>query len=185
MSDEKPSLLQRVIRVPAEIVVAIFILLDSIVTPLFRPIVRWLSKLQVVRRLERAIDSLPAYVILALLVVPFGFAELAKVYGLILVGEGHYRTGMTMFIGAYVVSILVCERTFHAGKNKLMTIGWFKRLYDWLMMIRDHVFGWLKATRAWRLGVEVKEKVRLACRTLGDRFRSLFGMKPKRALERH
>ena len=184
MSEDAPSLTRRILRVPAEIVVAIYLVLDGIVSPLFGPPMRWLSSLRPVRRLERAIASLNPYVILVLLVVPFGFAEFAKVYALIMMGEGHFRTGMTMFIGAYVVSILVCERTFHAGKAPLLTIGWFKTLYDWVMMLRDHVLAWFRRTRVWTLAVELRQSVQAWIQRSGAKLRAVFGPRPKRVLER-
>jgi hypothetical protein len=181
---QKSGLLRKVLSIPAEIVVALFLAVDAIVSPLFRPVVRALSSLRIIHRLERFIGSLPPYLILVLLVVPFGFAELAKVYGVILMGEGHFRTGMTMFIGAYVVSILVCERTFHAGKDQLMTIPWFATAFNWLMAIKDHVLNWFRQTRVWRAVVEAKQAARTGVRRTKDRLRSAFGMKPKDALER-
>ncbi len=184
MDDSPSNVFGRILRVVAEIVVVVYVLLDGIVSPLFGPTMRALSRLRLVRRMERAIASLNPYVILVLLVVPFGFAEFAKVYGLILTADGHYRIGMTMFIGAYVVSILVCERIFHAGKAPLMTIGWFKTLYDWLMTIRDHVLDWFRATRVWRAAVDLKRSVRLGWQRFAGRMRALSGRRPKDVLER-
>ena len=184
MDESPPNLFARILRLLAEIVVVIYVVLDGIISPLFGPLVRWLSSLRPVRRLERAIASLNPYVILVLLVVPFGFAEFAKVYGLILTADGHYRIGMTMFLGAYVVSILVCERIFHAGKAPLMTIGWFKVLYDWLMAIRDRVLAWLRETRIWRASVKLKQSLRSGWRRFDDRVRALLGRRPKEMLER-
>ena len=184
MDESHPTLFRRVTRVAAEIVVVLYVVLDGIVSPLFGPVVRWLSSLRPVRRLERAIASLNPYVILVLLVVPFGFAEFAKVYGLILIADGHYRIGMTMFLGAYVVSILVCERIFHAGKGSLMTIGWFKALYDWLMVIRDHVLAWFRRTRIWRAAVDLKRSMRLGWQRFDGRLRALLNRRPKDMLER-
>ena len=182
--ESSPNVFGRVLRVVAEILVVLYVVLDGIVSPLFGPIMRALSRLRLVRRLERAINALNPYVILVLLVVPFGFAEFAKVYGLILIADGHYRVGMTMFIGAYVVSILVCERIFHAGKASLMTIGWFKTLYDWLMVIRDRVLDWFRRTRVWRAAVDLKASVRLGWRRFDGRMRAVFGRRSKGVLGR-
>ncbi len=185
MAEDAPNLTRRILRVPAEIVVALFMVLDAIVSPLFGPPMRWLSSLKPVQRLERAMASLNPYVILALLVVPFGFAELAKVYAVIRMGEGNFRSGMTIFISAYVVSILGCERIFHAGKVPLMRIGWFKMLYDWVMMLRDHILAWCRRTRVWTLAIEIRQGVQSGLHKVGSKLRALFGPRPKDALERH
>jgi hypothetical protein len=168
LTDGNQSILRRVIYVPAEIVVAVYVIVDGIVGPIFGPLVRWLSGLRLVRRMERAIASLPPYVILALLVVPFGIAELAKVYAVFLMGTGHFKPGMTIFIGAYVVSILVCERIFHAGKARLMTIPWFAALFNWVMAIKDAILAWIVATRVWRFAVRAKARLARDARILRE-----------------
>ena len=181
MADHKLNPLQRVLRLVAEIVVAIYVVVDSLVFALFRPIVRWLSGLRVVQRIERWIQSLPPYVILVVMVVPFIFAELAKVFAVYWMAEGHFRTGMTIFISAYIVSIFVCERILHAGKAQLMTIPWFAWVYNWIMALRDAIFGWFRQTAIWRAAVSLKGRARLAMSRTSARLRTLFGYKPRPA----
>ena len=101
---------------------------------------------------------------------------MTKVYAVILMAEEHFRLGMTLFIGAYVVSILVCERTFHAGKDQLLTIGWFKWAYDWVMLIKDHIVAWIVATRAWQVVGTVRLRIRQGWRRLRTRLRYASGM---------
>ena len=179
MTDHKLNPLQRALRLFAEIVVAVYVVVDSIVFALFRPVVRWLSGLRVVQRIERWIQSLPPYVILVVMVVPFIIAELAKVFAVYWMAEGHFRTGMTIFIGAYIISIFVCERILHAGKAQLLTIPWFAWCYNWVMALRDAVFGWFKQTAIWRAAVAIKDKARVAMRRMSDRVRALFGYNRK------
>lgn len=177
MADSRPSLLRRFFGLLAEIVVGLFLVVDSIIRPLFGPLVRFLSELRLIKRLEAWIGSLHPYVILVLLGVPFGIAELTKVYAVILMAEEHFRIGMTLFIGAYVVSILVCERTFHAGKGQLLKIWWFKIGYDWVMAIKDHILDWFRETRIWQLAVALRQRVKIGLRRTRVRFRYVFGMK--------
>ncbi len=184
MAATKPSLLRLTVTIPAEIVVGFFVILDTIIRPLFIPLMRWLSGLKPIKRLERAIGSLHPYLILVLLAVPFGIAELTKVLGVYLMSTGHFGIGMTLFIGAYVVSIVVCERTFHAGKRQLMTIPWFATGFTWVMMVKDHIFGWFQQTWVWQKASGLRQGVRLALRRTQTRLRSLFGIKPKGLLER-
>ena len=91
---------------------------------------------------------------------------------------------MTIFIGAYVVSIFVCERILHAGKRKLMTIRWFAAVYNWVMVIRDHVFIWFRRTRVWSIANNMRVKAQMLLERGIDRIRILFGRKPKSLLER-
>ncbi len=63
-----------------------------------------------------------------MLAVPFAFAEPAKIYALYLMTEGHFATGLVTISMAYLVSLLVVERIYHAGQGKLQTIVWFAKL---------------------------------------------------------
>jgi hypothetical protein len=184
LSQETPGPLRFILNVAAEILVAIYVVLNGIVGPLFGPIMRGLSRLKLIQRIEQTIAGLPPYLILVLLVVPFGIAELAKVYALLLMAEDHFRTGLTIFIGAYVVSILVCERTFHAGKAQLMTIGWFKSLFDWVMAVKERVLGWFRETRIWRMSADMRRRLSDMVRRVRLRILSTFGAKPKGSFER-
>ena len=179
MDQPRPSLTRRILAIPLEIVVGFFVVLDAIVRPLFSPVVRFLSSLRLIRRLEAWIGSLNPYVILVLLGAPFAVAEVTKVYAVILMAEGHFQLGMTLFIGAYVVSILVCERTFHAGKDQLLTIGWFKWGYDWVMLVKDGIVAWIVATRAWRLVEALRQRARHGWGRLRTRLRYAFGMRQR------
>ena len=144
---------------------------DSLVSLLFRPVVRFLSSLRIIQRIERGIDSLHPYVILVLMVVPFIFAELAKVFAVFWMAEGHMRTGMTIFISAYIVSIFVCERILHAGKRKLMTIRWFAVIYTWIMDLRDRLLGWFRRTWIWRTAVDIRQRAGASLRALVAKIR--------------
>ena len=179
MPEPKSNPLQRVLRLLAEIVVAIYVVADSIVFALLRPLVRWLSRLRVVQRIERWIQSLPPYVILVVMVVPFIFAELAKVFAVYWMAEGHFRTGMTIFISAYVVSIFVCERILHAGKAQLMTIPWFAWVYNWIMGLRDAILNWFRQTAIWRAATALKERAGATTRRLFIRTRTMVGYEPE------
>ncbi len=184
LSDLNPSLFQRILRLLAEIVVALYVIADSAISFLFRPVMRFLSSLRIVQRMERGIKAMPPYVILVIMLVPFVIAELAKVFAVFWMSEGHLRSGMTIFIGAYVVSIFVCERILHAGKEKLMTIGWFAWCYNWIMSLRDYLLGWFRKTVIWQKSAELKDKAQVVWRRTVDRLRSLTGANPRDALER-
>ena len=184
MPDSSPSPMRRLARLPAELLVGLYILLDAVIGPLFRPAMRFLSRLNLVRWLEAAIARLPPYVLLALLGVPFAVAELAKAYAVIMMGSGHILTGVLIFIAAYVVSILVCERIFHAGRAQLMTIGWFARSFNWIMAVKDRLLAWFRTTEVWRLATDMKQRAQLGLRRMRTRMSSVFGNRPRRLFGR-
>lgn len=143
----------------AEALIIVYLALDAFAAPLFRPLIRWFSKLRFVIRLQDVIAALPPYAILVLLAVPFAIAEPAKLFAVILLATGHVIVGVVIFVLAYFVTFVVVERIYSAGRDKLRTIGWFARLIDWLFDFRDRVLAFVRATPAWAIFCAVKRRM--------------------------
>lgn len=150
----------------AEALIIVYLAVNAVVAPIYRPLQRWFSKLEFVIRLQDRIAGLPPYGILVLLGIPFAIAEPAKLWAVILFATGHELVGATIFVLAYFVTFVVIERVYSAGRDKLRTIGWFAKLMDWLIAFRDQVFAWIRRTGAWALFHTVR-------RRLGDLLRRL------------
>lgn len=169
---DENSNLRRLFLLPANAVVVLYVVLNAIVTPVFRPLVRWVARLRFVIRLQDIVAALPPYAILGLLAVPFAFAEPAKFYALYLMTEGQFAAGLITISMAYLVSLLVVERIYHAGRAKLKTIPWFAKLMDWLTGISDRLLAWARATRIWAFSVKLKRNARALAAKLRLRFRA-------------
>ncbi len=164
------SFLGRLLNGLAQIAVGVYLVLDGISRTLFRPITRWLAKLRLIVRLEALISGLPAYAVLALLVLPFAIAEPAKIFAIYLMSTGHVITGLALLIAAYLVSVLVVDRIFQAGKTKLLTIPWFAKLWTWISNYKDKLLTWMKSTAAWKRMGEIKQELRALISKLRKRF---------------
>lgn len=151
---------RRILLRLAEALVAVYVVLDDIFTPVFRPLVRWVVSLPLILRLQQFAADLPPYGILGLMVVPFAIGEPAKLYGVLLIGTGHWLTGLLVLGLAYLVTIVLVERVYTAGKAKLRTIGWFAFVMDWLIALRDHVHEWARSTAIWAAAQELMRSVR-------------------------
>jgi len=154
----------QVVRAVARFVVAVLVvaytLLDELLFPLFRPAIRWLSELQLFQRLGVLIGRLPPYVALVLLAVPFVIIEPAKVLALLIVAQGHVIEGVVLLLIAQVLSLLICERIFHAAYVPLMRIGWLKAVLGWLFSLRDKALAIGRATAVWKAAVAMGRGVR-------------------------
>lgn len=171
--DDRPrntSLLSHVFNPLAQIAVAVYLVLDSVSRALFRPISRWLAKLRLIIRLEELISGLPAYAVLGLLALPFAIAEPAKIFAIYLMSTGHVIIGLALLIAAYLVSVLVVDRIFQAGKVKLLTIPWFAKLWIWISDYKDRLLTWMKSTVAWKRMGEIKQEIRAFISKLRKRF---------------
>lgn len=159
--------LERVLSVPISALVLAYDALDAIFGPVVRPVVAWASSLKLFQRIGAWIGGLPPYGALALLAVPFAAIEPFKFVALYWLAEGHFALGATALVAAHLSSLLICERIFHAGKARMLEIGWFARGYGFVVELRERAMAWLRSTAAWRAAAEAVARLR-------DRARRTF-----------
>ena len=151
--------LKQILLLPFNVIVAILILLDEIARPVYRPLARWLASLRLVEKIEAQIAGLNRYLILVLLAVPFAIAEPLKIYGVLMLGEGHFIRGIVILALAYLASFLLIERIYHAGRDKLLSIRWFGWIMAQITSIRAALTAWVKSTALWQAGRRTREAV--------------------------
>jgi hypothetical protein len=153
--------------------IVIYVGLDTIIFPIFRPTARWLGGRTFVHAAQRRVARLPAYVILGVLALPFAIAEPAKIFALYLMATGHAWVGSLVLAGAYFISLVIVERLFRGGRTKLLTIPWFKTAWQWLMALRRSLLKRARSTRIWTMFSRSRHRIRRHAHVA--RFRRRFG----------
>jgi len=156
----RKSGLRRLLLVAADAIVILYLFLDGIVAPVFGPLARLAARLRLVIRLQQAVGALPPYIILALAGVPIMVAEPAKLYALWLMSQGQLWKGAAILAAAYVLSLVVADWIYQAGRAKLRTIAWFAQLMDWIISLRDHILSVVRASTIWTSWIRVKRRSR-------------------------
>lgn len=149
-----------IIRFVFAVGLVIFTVLDELFSPLVRPVIVWLSRLTLFQLIGTTIGRLPPYVVLVLLAVPFIAIEPLKVFGLYWTAVGHVWEGPIILIIAQILSLLVLDRIYHAGRGQLMQIGWFKATMGWIVRLRDIALTWVKATAVWKVSARIARNIR-------------------------
>ena len=160
----KPGIGRLALRGVLNVVVGLFVLLDELARPLYRPLLNWVASLRAIEAMERQVAKLPPYAILVVLAVPFFGVEPLKILGFMWMGTGKPAAGLLMLVFAYAVGFILVERVYNAGRDKLMTIGWFARIMDFVVRIRDAVLARMKQTRAWLVARRYSLKARIMLR---------------------
>jgi hypothetical protein len=158
---DQDSIGRRILLWPAEAVVALYVVLDDVLTPVFEPVVRWIVAFPLILRLQKFAADLSPYGVLALLLVPSLIGEPGKIWGLYLLAMGHWVLGLIVLAASYAVTLILVERIYTAGKAKLMTIRWFAFLMEWMFAIRDHLHEWARSTRIWAYAENLAGNMRL------------------------
>lgn len=133
------SYMWRISLLPIRVVVAILVVISEVVRPVYRRFARWISTLPFVERFSKFVGSLPRGIILILFAVPFAIAEPLKIYALVLIGQRQYVSGAGIIVVAYLLSFVVVEQIYQAGRSKLLTYRWFKWIMDRVKIGQDWV----------------------------------------------
>lgn len=141
-------------------ILTVFIVLDEIARPLYRPLVRWFASLRLIRRLEESVARLPRPLVLLALAVPFAVAEPLKLIGLVLMARGAFWTGIMVLGLAHLASFLIVERIYHAGREKLLSYPWFAWIMGLLTRLRDQILGWVRASAAYGFAIRTRDAAR-------------------------
>nr|WP_052232230.1 hypothetical protein [Methylobacterium sp. ZNC0032] len=146
--------------------ITVFVILDELLRPLYRPLLRRLADLRIMRRLEESVAALPRPLVLLALAIPFAIAEPLKLFGLLLFARGQFWAGLIVTALAHLTSFVFVERIYHAGRDKLLSYRWFAWIMGQIVRVRDRVLGWVRATAAYDLAMRTRNVVRDWWRTV-------------------
>lgn len=169
---------------PLWIFLALVFLLEAWLWDRLEPIVAGVVNLvpwgKLKARLRSLIERLPPAAVLVVFVVPVVVLFPIKLAGLWLLARGHWFAALATLILAKLVGLGVTAFVFDVTRDKLLQMAWFRRLYDWVMWLRDwaHVqvepvrqrlrqIGWLM--RPQRAGRFLRRLIRLRRRAYRSR----------------
>lgn len=164
--NDKRGLVARILFAILRTILTVAIVIDEIARPLYRPLIAWFASLRIVARMEAVIARQSRLAILALLAVPFAVAEPLKLLGLLMMAGGRARTGLVVFGFAHLVSFLLVERIYHAGRDKLLTYGWLAWTMALLDRLRRRALGWVRSSAAYAFALRSRDAARQWWRSL-------------------
>lgn len=139
--------LLRALGLVFRIVAGAVIVLDELVRPLYRPLLRWIAGLRLMQALERHVSTLSPYVVLVLIGVPYLVVEPLKFLALLKIADGHVKTGTIAFLLAHLVSFVLIERIFTAGRAQLMTLRPVAWMVTTAASVRDAIAAFVHLER--------------------------------------
>jgi hypothetical protein len=153
-SDLRHPRYRRVLSAGGRGLITIPLLAEALARPAYQPLLRAVSRLTILQRLDRWVAAKPRWLILAVLAVPFLGVEPLKVLGLVWIGEGLILRGLGLLGFAYGTSFVLVERIYRAGRDKLRSYHWLAACIDFAVSIRDAALASLRTTRAWQIAEE-------------------------------
>jgi len=130
---------------PFLVLLALLFLLEAWLWEHLRPVVAWVVDRIAWKRLQArfasAIAHLPPYPTLLIFLIPIILLFPLKLLGLWMLAHGSWLGATAVLVAAKMMSVGVTAFIFEVTRPKLMQLGWFRWLYD-------HVLLWLAKAHA-------------------------------------
>jgi hypothetical protein len=160
------AMLRRILTPPAVVLAALWMFFEEFLWVRLAALLERLAHRPAIAAIEARLARLPAYVAMALFAVPTALLVPVKLGALYLIAIGHALTGIAIIVAAKVVITALVARLFAICRPQLMSVGWFARLYAWVMRVREDLYGRVRHMPGWQRG-------RAVVRLTGIYFRRL------------
>ena len=139
--------LSRIFKAFVFLIAAVYFLVDAVFFTLAKPVLRRLADYWVFESVRTWIVSLRPYPTLALFLVPVIMLEPVKPIAAYLTATGHIVGGLIVLTAGELLKLLLIERLFRLGRDKLLSIPVFAWGYEKFCLGQD----WVASLQAWQL----------------------------------
>jgi hypothetical protein len=105
--------------------------------PLIRAIIDVIPLERTKQAIIRFVDGLSPYPTLVVFLVPLVACEPVKIVALWLFAQKQWLAGLLTYVGAELLRFGLVAFLFSACKDKLLSIGWFRKLYEWFQRVHE------------------------------------------------
>ncbi len=137
--------LKRLLTPPLIVLAALLMGIEELLWENLKVLTAWVAKFPLFKWTERLIQRLPPYPTMAVFLIPGAVLFPVKLGAMYLMTHGQFLLGVGVIVAAKVAGTAVVARLYVICQPKLMTIGWFARLHDWLVVTRDRLYSAIRA----------------------------------------
>jgi hypothetical protein len=134
---------------------------------------KWVAKARVFRWIEAKLAALPPYAAMAVLLGPAALLLPVKLIAVYLMTQGKVKTGIAIILAAKVIGTAIVARLFTVCRPALMSVPWFRRLFESILRLKERLYTAIKSMAAWKFAVRVKNRIK-SWMPRGGRFRRMW-----------
>jgi hypothetical protein len=153
-------LIKRLLMPPMVVVAAAIMFFEEWLWDHLAAAMAWVARARVLRWLEARLAALPPYPAMAVFVIPGVLLLPVKLAALYLMAHGQAGSGLLVIVTAKIIGTAVVARIFTVCRPALVTVGWFRRLYEGIIRVKTRLYGAVKATAAWAAAVRWKNAIK-------------------------
>jgi hypothetical protein len=162
--------IKRLLLVPLSWLAAIVFLIEEAIWDWTAALMARLGAVRLVHAVEKHIATLPPRWALVAFLLPSLILIPAKLIGLHAIASGHWLVGSGIFLLAKLLGMALFSRIFNLTRPALMQLGWFARLYAFVMHYRNLIHAYLDNWPAY-------QRIKLRIKTLVASIKSVFKRK--------
>ena len=126
---------------PLWVVIALLFLLEAWLWDHLEPIVARVVNVipwdRLKARLRRLIEVLPPWATLFVFIIPFLLMLPLKFTGVYFLATGNWFGAIGVIVFAKLFGLGITAFIFDVTRRKLLQMAWFRRLYEWVLWLRD------------------------------------------------
>ncbi|PWC42830.1 hypothetical protein [Azospirillum sp. TSO22-1] len=160
--------LRRALLSPLLVLAAVVVLFEELFWDQLQTVAARLARWAPLARLEAWVAARDRWTLLALFAVPVAALFPVKLAALWLIGSGHVAGGLGVLVGAKLAGTAYAARLFLIGRDKLLSIRWFARCYDFATWVHRLVHTGFERTGVPALARRVRAAFRRWRATAGQ-----------------
>ncbi len=168
--------LKRLLTPPLIVLAALLMLMEEWLWERLKTLTGWIAKFPLIHWLEKFIQRLPPYPTMAVFLIPGAVSFPVKLLAVRAMTQGHVLIGIGVIVAAKIIGTAVVARLYVLCQPKLMTIGWFARLHDWLTTTRDKLYSAIRAMPLYQATRAKLSAMKLAAGRVLRRLRGRRGI---------
>lgn len=155
-------ILKRILNTFLIFLVFVYIIFEELIWDKFaKPIITFISSLELFKNLASKILTLNSYIILLIFIIPFILVELLGIYAGVVFISGHIVLGTFLYLLKIPIAALIFW-FFNITKDKLLEFYWFKFFYEklilWIDKIKDSSIYLMIKEKSITLKEEIKKR---------------------------
>lgn len=160
--------IKRLLLAPLTWLAAIVFLIEEAIWDWTAVFMARLGAMLPVRTIETRIATLHPGWALVTFLLPSLILIPAKLIGLHAIAAGHWLFGSAVFVLAKLMGMALFSRIFNLTRPALMQLGWFARLYAFVMHYRNRIHAYLDN---WATYQRIKQRILMLVDAFKARFR--------------
>ncbi len=153
-------ILKKILLAPMVVIAAMIMFFEEWLWNRLTAATARIARTRAFRWMDARLASLPSYGALAVFLVPGVMLLPVKIAALYLITHGHAGGGLLIIITAKLIGTAIVAHIFSVCRPTLLKVRWFRRLYEWIIRLKNRLYAAIKAMPAWALAVRWKNAIR-------------------------